>query len=250
MSGDSLFDRIHRLVSVNAFTVAIGFGVLAVAVTGGVFMGAPAVFGALGVIVVLAVFAMLARRNRRHGSTTRPSVSTILGHFALVGAVVFGLIQLVPYGRDHTNPSTTGEPAWASARTRELMVYACYGCHSNEVEWPWYSNIAPISWVVTLHVDDGREKVNYSEFDTDRGDAEETIEVIREGSMPPAYYTVLGLHPGARLGDAEIAELVAGLRLTPGLTENGESGGGEDDEEAEEHEEDDDEDDEDDEDDD
>ena len=99
------------------------------------------------------------------------------------------------------------------------MVNACYGCHSNEVEWPWYSNVAPISWVVTSHVDEGREKVNYSEFASDRGDADETIEVIREGSMPPAYYTAFGLHPEAKLSDAEIAELIAGLRATPGLTE-------------------------------
>ena len=69
------------------------------------------------------------------------------------------------------------------------MVSACLGCHSNEVEWPWYSDVAPISWVVTRHVDEGRDKVNYSEFTVDRGDAEETIEVIRVGilSMVPSW---------------------------------------------------------------
>ena len=101
------------------------------------------------------------------------------------------------------------------------MVNACFGCHSNEVEWPWYSNIAPISWVVTDHVDEGRGDVNYSEFDTDAGEADETVEVVLEGSMPPNYYTLFGLHPEAKLTDDEIAELVAGLKATPGMTEDG-----------------------------
>ncbi len=104
------------------------------------------------------------------------------------------------------------------------MVNACYGCHSNEVEWRWYSNIAPVSWAITDHVEEGRDQVNFSEFAADPSDADETIEVIEEGSMPPAYYAAFGLHPEANLSDAEIAELVAGLRAMPGLSE-GESDG-------------------------
>ena len=100
------------------------------------------------------------------------------------------------------------------------MVAACFGCHSNEVEWPWYSNIAPISWAITDHVVDGREAVNYSEFATDRGDVDDTIEEIEDGSMPPGYYTAFGLHPEANLSDAEIDELIAGLRETPGLLDD------------------------------
>ena len=143
----------------------------------------------------------------------------MLLHFAAVALADLLAIQLIPYGRDHSNAAVVGEPAWSSPQTRELMVNACYGCHSNEVEWPWYSNIAPVSWVVADHVDEGRAEVNYSEFVVDPGEAEETIEVILEGSMPPAYYTVFGLHPEARLTEAEVAELVAGLRLTPGMDE-------------------------------
>jgi hypothetical protein len=102
------------------------------------------------------------------------------------------------------------------------MVDACYACHSNEVEWPWYSNVAPVSWTVTHHVDEGRDKVNYSEFATDPGDADETIEVIREGSMPPNYFTMFGLHDEADLTDAELDELIEGLRATPGMSEDDE----------------------------
>ena len=75
------------------------------------------------------------------------------------------------------------------------MVNACYGCHSNEVDYPWYSNIAPISWAIEDHVDEGRGTVNYSEFAIDPGEADETVEVILDGSMPPGYYTAFGCTP-------------------------------------------------------
>jgi hypothetical protein len=231
--GDPLVDRVRQLVLAHRSAAAVGVGVGVVAVVGGIFIGAPVIFGILGVIVVVAGFAMLAWHNRRREGAGSASIGVVLAYFALATVVMFGVIQLVPYGRDHTNPPITGEPAWSSPQTRELMVNACYGCHSNEVEWPWYSNIAPISWVVTAHVDEGREKVNYSEFGTSRDDAEETIEVILEGSMPPDYYTLFGLHPEAKLSDAEIDELVAGLRLTPGLAEDDERGGGDEDDDDE-----------------
>ena len=130
------------------------------------------------------------------------------------------VIQLIPYGKDHSNPPVNGEPAWSSPRTRELMVNACFGCHSNSVEYPAYASVAPISWTVQSHVDEGIDKVNYQEWNSQQGEAEDTIEVIREGSMPPSYYTMFGMHPEAKLTDAEISELIAGLRATPGFSEN------------------------------
>ena len=60
-----------------------------------------------------------------------------IGLFSLIGA--FLLIQVIPYGRDHSNAPVTAEPAWNSPRTRELAVAACFDCHSNETEWPWYT---------------------------------------------------------------------------------------------------------------
>ena len=134
--------------------------------------------------------------------------------------VMLPVIQAVPYGRAHSNPPITGEPQWSSPRTRELMARACFGCHSNEVEYPSYASVAPISWVVEAHVAEGREKVNYSEFDQRQRGADETIEVIQEGSMPPAYYTRFGRHPEAKLTSAELQELIDGLRATPGLSED------------------------------
>ena len=101
------------------------------------------------------------------------------------------------------------------------MVDACFSCHSSEVDYPAYASVAPISWAVQHHIDEGREKVDYSNFATDPGDADETIEVIRDGEMPPPYYTRFGRHPEAVLTQAELAELIDGLQRTPGLSEDG-----------------------------
>src|SRR5690242_16317240 len=85
--------------------------------------------------------------------------------FAIAGVVGLGLLvvaQLVPYGHDHTNPRTVAEPAWDSPATRALADRACFDCHSNQTRWPWYSHVAPTSWLVQHHVDEGREVLNFS----------------------------------------------------------------------------------------
>jgi heme-binding protein len=127
--------------------------------------------------------------------------------------LVLGLAQLVPYGRDHANPPVTREVRWDSARTRELAVGACYDCHSNLTVWPWYSNVAPVSWLVYRDVQEGREKLNFSEWDRPQGEeGDEAAEVVREGSMPPLQYKPL--HPAGRLSAAEREELARGLEET------------------------------------
>jgi len=127
----------------------------------------------------------------------------------LVGLLV--AIQLVPYGRDHTNPGGGRQIAWDSARTEQVMRGACMDCHSNLTSWPWYSNVAPISWLVQSDVDEGRRKLNLS---TGEGEVDEMIETIRNGSMPPLQYKPT--HPGARLSDQEKQDLTRGLEATFG----------------------------------
>jgi mono/diheme cytochrome c family protein len=129
-----------------------------------------------------------------------------------LGALLL-VIQIVPYGRDHENPPVTQEVKWDSARTRELAVGACYDCHSNLTEWPWYSNVAPVSWLVYSDVQEGREKLNFSEWDRPQGEeGDEASEAVREGSMPPLQYKPL--HPAGRLSDAEREELARGIEQT------------------------------------
>ena len=131
----------------------------------------------------------------------------------LASVVLLVVIQLVPYGRDHSNPPVTQEVKWDSSRTRELAVGACYDCHSNETVWPWYSNIAPVSWLVYADVKSGRETLNFSEWDRPQGEGgDDAVESVRNGSMPPIQYKPL--HPAGRLTSAEREELARGLEKT------------------------------------
>lgn len=131
--------------------------------------------------------------------------------WSVVGLIVlFVLIQLVPYGRAHTNPPVRQELAWDSAQTRELAARACFDCHSNETRWPWYSNVAPVSWLVQRDVDAGRTKLNFSEWGRRQKEAEESVKTVRKGEMPPWYY------PWARLSAEERQALIRGLTTSVG----------------------------------
>jgi hypothetical protein len=130
----------------------------------------------------------------------------------LIGlGVIVLLIQVVPYGHDHKNPPAHSEPAWDSPRTRELTVRACFDCHSNETVWPWYSNIAPISWLIERDVKKGRRELNFSEWNRSQEEAQESANTIRKGSMPPWYY------PWAGLSDADRRDLIGGMERTLGV---------------------------------
>lgn len=142
---------------------------------------------------------------------------------SLLGLLV--LIQLVPYGRAHDNPPVRREPSWDRPETREMAARACFDCHSNQVRWPWYSHVAPVSWLVQHDVDEAREHLNFSEWDRPQEDADEAAEEVAEGEMPLWYYTPV--HPEARLSGAERRQLAAGLRATVG-----EGGEGEEDEDS------------------
>jgi hypothetical protein len=125
------------------------------------------------------------------------------------GCVLLLAIQLVPYGRQHTNPPVTAEPGWPEPAVRALAVRACFDCHSNETTWPWYSNVAPISWLVQNHVEEARSILNFSEWDRPQRGIHEAAEVIREGEMPPADYRLM--HQAANLSEAEVSQLSQGL---------------------------------------
>ena len=130
---------------------------------------------------------------------------------ALGGLVLVAAIQLVPYGWGHPNPPVTQNAPWPDSESERIAQSSCYDCHSNETDWPAYSYVAPMSWLVRSDVESGRDELNFSEWDRDDGDADKAIEEILGGSMPPDRYTMI--HRGARLTDAEADRLVAALRL-------------------------------------
>ena len=206
----------------KTFKVASAFvGVILLAfVSVGVLIGMPP-FGFVVIIgFVAAPTAWYIVRAQKAATTTTSKLSNrrllVAVLVATLGTMI--VIQAIPYGRSHSNPPITGEPEWATPRTRELMVRACFGCHSNEVKYPSYASVAPISWVVQSHVDGGRQSVNYSEFDKSQRRAKNTVLAVTSGFMPPSYYTQFGRHPEAKLTTAEMAELIAGLKATPGLS--------------------------------
>jgi mono/diheme cytochrome c family protein len=124
------------------------------------------------------------------------------------------MIQLVPYGREHRNPEARREPNWDQPRTRELFFQVCKDCHSNETEWPTYSFVAPMSWLVQSDVEEGRSHFNVSEWGRDENHGDEAAKMVRAGDMPPWIY--LPTHPEALLSDSERKEFVAGLIATFG----------------------------------
>jgi len=151
---------------------------------------------------------------------------------AFLGAVI---IQFIPV--DRSNPAVASEPNWDSPQTKELMERACFDCHSNQTQWPAYSYVAPVSWLVAHDVEEGREKLNFSDWARNPEEGEEMIESIQSGEMPMPIY--LPLHPSAKLSPAEKEALIAGIKATfgEGDGEHGErdeaSEAGEHDEESE-----------------
>lgn len=143
------------------------------------------------------------------------SFRKIVGIAVVVIVIGFLVIQLVPYGRDHTNPPVRSEPNWDSQETRALAQTACFDCHSNETAWGrWYESVAPASWLVQRDVEEGREHLNFSEWDQGGKprEADELWEVLQYGGMPPAQYLLL--HSEAKLTQQQKDQLVAGLQST------------------------------------
>jgi hypothetical protein len=143
------------------------------------------------------------------------------------GLVLFAGIQLVPYGWRHPNPPVTQDAPWPDADSARIARASCYDCHSNETDWPAYSYVAPMSWLVRSDVESGRDELNFSEWDRDDGEADKAIEEILAGAMPPDRYAMI--HRDARLTDAETERLVAALRVLddePGEGNGGPDGGG------------------------
>lgn len=134
---------------------------------------------------------------------------------AVATVATFILIQAIPYGKNHTNPLVIREPSWDSPATRALVERACFDCHSNETIWPWYSHIAPASWLVRHDVDEGRSKLNFSDWQFGARKAENLDKIgseITEGEMPPIQFRLA--HPEARLTDAEKRQLIDGIKAT------------------------------------
>ena len=124
----------------------------------------------------------------------------------LLGFAIFVmLIQFFPV--DRSNPPVEQEIT-APENVKTILRQSCYDCHSNETEWPWYSRIAPVSWLVAHDVNEGRQHLNFSTWNVldprDQTKAiEEVWEEIEKGEMPLWYY--LPLHPETKLTEQDLS---------------------------------------------
>jgi hypothetical protein len=105
----------------------------------------------------------------------------------------------------------------APEEVKSILRRACYDCHSNETVWPWYSRVAPVSWLLGHDVDEGRESLNFSTWAAYGAPKRtklmrETVEEVSEREMPPWYYVLV--HPEARLSAADLETLRAWATAT------------------------------------
>jgi Haem-binding domain len=133
----------------------------------------------------------------------------VLKIITLVLVVLFLGIQLARPAR--TNPpvnesQTIFAHTQMTPQVAEILTRSCNDCHSNKTVWPWYTNVAPISWWLSNHVNSGRHMLNYSEWgrlDRDRQDRKlrQICDEVEDGAMPLSSY--LPMHPKARLSEED-----------------------------------------------
>ena len=128
-----------------------------------------------------------------------------VGFLGILGAafVLFFAIQIIRV--DTVNPPVTSDIE-TPADVKSILRRSCYDCHSNETQWPWYSRLAPVSWLMAHDVQEGREHLNFSEWATlDTREQvkrmEEAWEEVEEGEMPLWFY--LPMHPEARVSESD-----------------------------------------------
>ena len=126
---------------------------------------------------------------------TRKASGIALG-FCAVGLLAAQLVQMPPL-----NTAPTGELS-APAAVRSLLERSCYDCHSVQTRWPWYSHVAPMSWLIYRDVEQGRKQIDFSDWTiyrpiTRMHKLQWMGRALRQESMPPLSYLLL--HPRARL---------------------------------------------------
>jgi hypothetical protein len=125
--------------------------------------------------------------------------------------LVLGLIQFIPHNRKAVPVDSNAAFTTANVEVQNILDKACMDCHSNTSVYPWYSNVVPLNYWIDNHINEGRENLNFSEWNSyplaDRAEMiEEITEVINEKEMPLLSYWLI--HWDAKLTDAERKTLV------------------------------------------
>lgn len=140
----------------------------------------------------------------------KQSVRKLLRWIVLVLAGLFAVIQLIRPAR--TNPPvdesrTIESHTQLTPEAAAILNRSCNDCHSNQTRWPWYTNVAPVSWFVINHVNDGRRQMNFSDWaQYDRSEQENYLKKIcrevKSGDMP--IHSYLWLHGDAKLSGEDV----------------------------------------------
>ena len=143
----------------------------------------------------------------RRGWIHTPDMKVLFKRLALILVGVEIVAQFIPVER--SNPPSNA-PLDAPAAVVDVLRQSCYDCHSNEVRWPWYSRVAPVSWLVAKDVREARAALNFSTWGSlssaEQAELrEECLEEVSEGEMPLWFYTPL--HPEAKLTEEDLAVL-------------------------------------------
>lgn len=134
--------------------------------------------------------------------------------------IILGIIAIIVilqfFRIDKTNPEVVAENDFITIvqpneNIKTMLKTSCYDCHSNETNYPWYTNIAPLSWWIKHHIDEGREELNFSEWGTfkvkrQKHKLEECFELIEENEMPKNSYLIT--HGDAKLTPEQKEELI------------------------------------------
>lgn len=142
-----------------------------------------------------------------------------IGFVLLIALVIIQFFQPEKPEVITENPNDIHEVLTIKPEVSQILKTACYDCHSNETNYPWYANVAPISWLVIHDVEEGRHELNFSEWATysekkKHHKLEEAMEEVEEGEMPLQVYTLT--HGDASLSDTQVAELVSWVKAEMG----------------------------------
>ena len=137
---------------------------------------------------------------------------------SIIVGIVIGLLIIIQFFRPEKNNSADTEFAMSTkyeinSSVNQIMKGACYDCHSNQTEYPWYAEIQPVGWWLNDHVTDGKRHLNFSDFTRatiarQNHKFEEIVETVEEGEMPLPSYTWLGLHPKGNLSEQQKTEII------------------------------------------
>ncbi|TRZ43645.1 heme-binding domain-containing protein [Robertkochia solimangrovi] len=132
--------------------------------------------------------------------------------FLLLVLILMQFFQPEKNHSDTTPPTDIIMTLHPSEEVEAILTNACYDCHSNNTNYPWYANVAPVSYWLNDHIEDGKRKLDFSKWDSysDKRKShklEEVIELVRDRHMPLDSYT--WMHPEAKLTDDQINQLIA-----------------------------------------